>query len=593
MSKQYPRKAILEIFLSLRGRLILLICLATLPAILFAVLIAKNERSATLDRAKIDISNLARIVTRQHTYQIVKMKILLKQLGLMVSHGQGGESLFLMSPELINSLFMSHSELANLGFIAPDGKVLRSATPIDRFPNMQTNIAFQKALISDEVESGDYIIGPLVKKPILNLAYAIRDKNKKIKMIIFCALNLEWSKELNDQIKLPKDYLVFILNQVGKVLLVVSDTVEIPGADELLHYPELVNNKDNVLTKVNANGSKYYFSSARMSAAPYLNVAVGLPYEKITLEANATFFRVLRNLGLITFVVIVSVLFVTEISILRIIRTLLNLAKKIGAGDLNSRAKLTRRHGELYELALEFNSMADSLQSRHDEMLILKNQLRALSQHLQLSKEEEATKIARELHDELGQLLTTIKIELMQMNKRCFKIQLQENCNDNIKRIVELNQKIDEGVVFIRRISSELRPNVLDRLGPILAIEWQINEFEKRSDISFVLKASVEDEIKDDLVSVTLFRIAQEALNNVVKHSAASKVNINITQETGEINMTIEDNGIGVNINILNKLNAFGIIGMRERASLVDGAFSVFRNQLGGTTVELKIPIKS
>ena len=226
-----------------------------------------------------------------------------------------------------------------------------------------------------------------------------------------------------------------------------------------------------------------------------------------------------------------------------------------------------------------------NIRKAQEEVKSSREQLRKLASHLQRAQEKERARISREIHDELGQELTGIKMDISWLSKFLKKPEVKVQ-----DRINSLNNLIDTTINSVRRISSELRPGVLDDLGLISAIEWYVEEFQNRTKINCNLKLN---EIKTDIgseFSTTLYRIVQESLTNVARHSKASKVSIFLIPEAYKLKLIIEDNGIGINNDIINYEKSLGILGMEERVNILGGTFSILGSKTKGTTIKVDIP---
>ncbi|MEX6690014.1 PAS domain S-box protein [Danxiaibacter flavus] len=210
-------------------------------------------------------------------------------------------------------------------------------------------------------------------------------------------------------------------------------------------------------------------------------------------------------------------------------------------------------------------------------------EIRLLSEHLQNIREEERTHIAREIHDELGQQLTVIKMDLL-----CLSEKISDNDDIVKQRFHDLTEILDATMETVRKISYELRPNLLD-LGLDDAIEWHLKEFEKRSAIKTSFYSSEEELDLDDSTKTGLFRIFQESLTNVARHSKASHVQVEIVKETNEIILRIYDNGRGFDISEAAKKKTLGILGMKERAEMMSGSYNIESIPGKGTTVTTRI----
>ncbi|MCB0492222.1 MAG: PAS domain S-box protein [Cyclobacteriaceae bacterium] len=212
------------------------------------------------------------------------------------------------------------------------------------------------------------------------------------------------------------------------------------------------------------------------------------------------------------------------------------------------------------------------------------NQLKELTVHLQHVREEERASLSRELHDELGQQLTAIKMDLSWLNKKV-------NSDELTSKIQETIHITLDAVSSLRRINSELRPSLLDDLGLFPALEYQASQFSKRFGVSCSIVADIDEPKFNQHYSIAIFRIFQESLNNIAKHAEATKVNVEIKEEEEKFHLIISDDGKGFNTNDKTKARSFGILGMTERAMMMNGTLTLKSKSGEGTTLELIIPI--
>jgi PAS domain S-box-containing protein len=220
-----------------------------------------------------------------------------------------------------------------------------------------------------------------------------------------------------------------------------------------------------------------------------------------------------------------------------------------------------------------------------EELRLSHAQLRNLSAHLQSITEEERTRIAREVHDELGQVLTALKIETSWLAKRL--PQDQHELTDKTAVMIKL---IDNVIQSVKRICTELRPTLLDHLGISAAIEWQAEEFRKRTGLICELQLFSTSANKE--VSTVLFRVLQETLTNITRHAEATKVRVLLREDEGTIIMKITDNGKGMPKENLRKPQSFGLLGMRERVHSIGGRFGIRGLRGRGTTVKIEVPAR-
>ena len=211
-------------------------------------------------------------------------------------------------------------------------------------------------------------------------------------------------------------------------------------------------------------------------------------------------------------------------------------------------------------------------------------QLRTLSVHLQHVREEEQIRIAREVHDELGQSLTGLKLQLIWLESRLPK---QAKLLHNKTRSMAAH--IDETIRAIRRIATELRPGVLDTAGLPAALEWQANQFQTQTGIVCEVKVEVKETLWGQDLNTAFFRIFQEALTNVIRHARATKVEVRLAESDGHVVLEVKDNGRGISRAEIHNTKSIGLLGIRERAALLGGTVRIEGERGRGTTLTASI----
>ncbi len=215
----------------------------------------------------------------------------------------------------------------------------------------------------------------------------------------------------------------------------------------------------------------------------------------------------------------------------------------------------------------------------------LDDQLRALSARIEQAREEERTHIAREIHDELGQALTALKLDVAWVARRA-------NGNDDVRaKLTDMANAADSIIQSVRRIAAELRPGILDAIGLRAALEWQAEEFTQRTGTPCVMHAEVGELQLDRDLATTVFRIFQEALTNVTRHASATRVDVRLWLERGNLRLEVADDGVGVP-EIAPRASTLGLLGMRERARRSGGECVVRRQVPRGTLVTLTVPLR-
>ena len=217
--------------------------------------------------------------------------------------------------------------------------------------------------------------------------------------------------------------------------------------------------------------------------------------------------------------------------------------------------------------------------------------LRALSNHLQIAREDERLNISREIHDQLGQDLTVLKMEIALLRKKVMKNPEKTDMKKWAEEMGKINNSIDKIINNVRRIATDLRPDILDKLGISEAIEWHAGEFEKRTGIKCIMITAYQDFTLNLEKSISVFRVFQETLTNIARHSGAVKADISMSTMNGWLTLKISDNGKGITKAETEKGTSLGILGMKERINLLGGLLNIEGEQGKGTVVEIKVPL--
>jgi signal transduction histidine kinase len=278
------------------------------------------------------------------------------------------------------------------------------------------------------------------------------------------------------------------------------------------------------------------------------------------------------------------------------------------AQGLADRIGLAVDNARMYEDAQEYSTLLEQrvaertqqLEASNAQLRASRRQLRALSSQVLTAIEDERARIAHEVHDELGQSLTGLKMDIAWTKRKMDKSQMAQA--EHAGRLAEALKAIDGIIKTVRRIATELRPRVLDDLGLQAAVEWQLNEFAHRTGILCELDMDEQGgAISNDIATAT-FRILQESLTNVARHAQADVVKVRLWTEQDWLKMRVEDNGKGLEVSANGtshepgkaaKAATFGLLGMRERAFRLNGMVTVSSHAQGGTAVHMSIPLNS
>jgi len=249
--------------------------------------------------------------------------------------------------------------------------------------------------------------------------------------------------------------------------------------------------------------------------------------------------------------------------------------------------RVDERTAELLAANKLMKKMLDEGKRSEEKLAKSRERLRNLSGRLQSLLEEERTRISREIHDELGQALTALKLDLSLITRSL----ISDGHTEQSAKVHEIERAVSRIIRTVRKISTDLRPGILDELGVTAAIEWMAKDFQARTGIGCKVKIQAVDKVSDLVSSTTIFRIAQEALTNVMRHSLASQVNMSLKKEEDTLILEVRDNGIGIMEGRISDSKSLGLIGIRERVLLLGGETVISGKPGEGTLVRVALPI--
>jgi len=238
--------------------------------------------------------------------------------------------------------------------------------------------------------------------------------------------------------------------------------------------------------------------------------------------------------------------------------------------------------------------VGNNIHARNDSSIINRKRgltepggkLRNLAAYLQHVRESERKCIAREIHDEIGQELAVLNMELSLLEK---KIPIRHKSVH--ERIQSISGRIDKTIHIVQKIITELRPALIDKHSLQSAIEWQLEEFQKKAEIQCDVNIDIEAVTLDKEKEIYIYRIVQEILANIIRHAQATRVTFSLKESDGQLVISVIDNGIGIHEKQISNPKSFGIIGIMERISFLEGLFSITGIQNKGTTVRISVPI--
>ena len=257
---------------------------------------------------------------------------------------------------------------------------------------------------------------------------------------------------------------------------------------------------------------------------------------------------------------------------------------KKGATDYVLKHRLSRLVPSVHRALREAKERTERRRAQ-EQLRQSHNQLRTLSLYLQRVREEERIRIAREVHDELGQALTGLKLQLTWLASRFPRRSMLLQ-----RQACSMAAHIDEIIQAVRRIATELRPGLLDTAGLLAALEWQANRFQSGTGIVCEVKAEMRATLRNQDLNTAFFRIFQEALTNIIRHAHATRVEVRLQETDGQIVLQVKDDGRGISEAEIHNTKSIGLLGIRERAALLGGTMRIEGVQGHGTTLRVSIP---
>jgi signal transduction histidine kinase len=248
--------------------------------------------------------------------------------------------------------------------------------------------------------------------------------------------------------------------------------------------------------------------------------------------------------------------------------------------------RVDERTAELLTANRLMKKMLDEGKRSEEKLTRSRERLRNLTGRLHSLLEEERSRISREIHDELGQALTAMKLDLSSLKRGL----LSDGLVERSAKVHEIERAATRVIRTVRKIATELRPGILDELGVVAAIEWIAKDFQKRTGICCKVAIKAVGKISGTTLATAIFRIVQEALTNVMRHAAASQVNLSLEKKDGALLLEVRDNGIGIKEGRIFDTKSLGLIGIRERVLLLGGIAEISGKPGEGTLVKVVLP---
>jgi signal transduction histidine kinase len=582
---------------SLKTRLYLLVLAAFVPVAVLIFYIAKEQKALETEAVLHKTLLLARAAANEENQQLESTRNLLTAVAgafLMVEDRADRLS------GLLANLLRESKGYSDLGIVDPEGRLLAGSDPSGTGQDYSERAWFSACLQGRELVMGQYHGEYINGEPVLYFAIPALSRHHKILAVVFAALNLNWMnrsilKGLNE---LPTGSRMTLLDEAKGMLRFDVDAGEwsVPENFSPALHRKIVSRQSGTLSATDEKGVLRIYAFAPLASAlrnRQVSVVLEIP-QVLALAASKRIFT--RNVALLVvsaLIAVLSIWWAGDVFILRRVRAMVRASRLLAAGDLSARIGKIGVRDELSHLAGVFDEMAASLQKRieREEQVMAsleqsREQLRKLAAYQQEVREQERIRIAREIHDQFGQSLTILKMDLCWLKKK-----IPDKINGVNEKMGVMSQVIDEALKSLHAVTAELRPVILDDFGLAAAIEWQVEEFRNRSGIDCRMENSGFEPDLPKNQATALFRIFQETLTNIMRHAQADEVVIRLEECDGELILRIRDNGRGITEAEINDPKSFGLLGMRERLYPWNGRISFEGRHDQGTRVTVRLPM--
>jgi len=606
-----------QLFASLRLRLFLLVVLVCAP--LAGVIVHSawdGRRSLVADWARRS-RQMMQLAAREEARLIGQAKQLLLALAesSQVRSGKQAEC-----KKLLDEVIASYPRYANLEVVDINGEVLASAllpaepsNPNDLQRGAERLIAkpagppattvsqfdrrlFDRILQTQAFAMGDFAAALARNHRIIDFGCPVLDSSGQVRAVVFAALDLAWVNrfETDLQVQLPHGAAWAEINRNGTIL--ARHPAPESWTGRLLPERSLVETvftkREGVVESLDAQGVlNFYAFAARHSqlVADEVVAILGIPKQVLFADVNRKLVRSLVGLGAAASLALFLGWLGSNVLVLRRVKALVKSSARLAAGDLGARTGLSPGRDELGQLTRTFDQMAQVLERHETERERAKNRLQALSSRLVEAQESERRHIARELHDQVGQALTVAQMNLQAAVQSA-------HGHDQSSRLMECLDVIDNVLNLVHDLSLNLRPSMLDDLGLEPALRWFTERQASLADLRYEVRTGTLDKKLDPIIKTECFRVAQEALTNVVRHAKASVVKVELRNEDGLLHLRVRDDGVGFDVNSVRERAvrgaSLGLLSMEERSALAGGGLEFKSAPEQGTEVHAWFPTR-
>jgi signal transduction histidine kinase len=576
-----------RMFSGLRFRLLLLVILACAPLVVLILHTAGQDRRRAVTTFGRQADKVAQISAAEER----ESRAATRQFLLATSESAAIQSRQpLRCAEYVKTIIRDYGRYSDLGVLTTNGEVLASVRPAPARLN-RANVQLARMVCQRRAFAVAHFAGGNGKSTSrLTYGYPVLASNNQILAVVFADFNPAWMERHSElPAQLPKGATWTKIDQHGTIL------ERYPGSDAWLgrRLPEqsllaTIFSRSNGVSELQEAGAAMFCAFEPLRLAQERGVLT-IPRSVLFAEADRALQRNLTWLGIAAAIALVLGWLGGDLMVVRPVKALIRSSRRLATGDLSARTGLMPAHDELGQLTLAFDQMAQALQEREHERQRDNQKLQLLSQRLVEIQESERRHIARELHDEIGQSLTVAEMNLQAALKLPSTTALERRLEESIEAVERVLEQVHD-------LSLNLRPSMLDDLGLEPALRWYTNRQAALTGMAAEFRAQPLKERLDPMIETECFRVAQEALTNVVRHAKARAVQVNLTLRNGHLHLSVQDDGVGFDVSAQHddavRGASLGLLSMEERASLVGGGLE-FRSSPGcGTEVHAWFPLK-
>ncbi len=585
---------------SLKSRLYLMVFLAFLPIAGLIFYINEKQKAYETDAIFQKTMLLAKAAANEEALQLESTRNLLIIISHLFSKSKNDPERF---SDLLSELLEHANGYKEFGVLSSDGRLLATSHPRNSSRNYEKHLPLSTLQNSGKMSvipyKGEHIDG----EPVLYVTFPITADRQEETLLAFAAANLNrMNRAILDQLKeLPQgSYLTLLDHLQGGIRYNVDAgrwSVSKNFDPELRR--QIAKRQSGTLSATDGSGVMRIYGFAPLNSVS-ANSPVTLVLEEPSLAALEAVQGIFwRNLVLLMISALIAIIFIWRAGnhiILKPVDAMVKASRQLADGLLDARIGNIGAADEFCHLAKVFDEMAASLKMQIEREKQIsaslqdsREQFRNLVAYQHETLEEERIRIARELHDQFGQSLTILKMDLSWIKKH-----LSGNRSMLDQKIGVMAEIIDDTMQNLHAVTAELRPIILDDFGLAAALEWQIEEFGKRTGIACRFENNGYEPDLNKAQATAIFRIFQETLTNIIRHASADRVVVRLKKEENakeELILQVEDNGRGITQDEIDNPKSYGLLGMRERLHPLNGDVAFEDGSGAGTCVTVRLPL--